>query len=116
MKNIERWTIISRGHTIRVVIFQEEDTWGAQCLEYDIGTHAQTINYLKLRLMQLVGIEATISKERNGAPFAGIDPAPRFFFDMWDRAEPFVSRAPLWRRILRRVFPITYEALTENKS
>lgn len=114
MKNIERWTIISRGHPIRVVIFQEEDTWGAQCLEYDIGAFTRHKFELKLRLMQLVEIEATISKKRNGAPFAGIDPAPRFFWDMWDRAEPSVPRVSLWRRILRRVFPITYEALTDH--
>ena len=100
MKNAEQWTIISRGHPIRVVIYRDHDqrAWIAQCLEYDIGSHGQTQAELKFRLMRVVEFEAAISKERNGAPFAGIDPAPRYFFEMWDSAEP---RVPLWRRILR---------------
>lgn len=101
MKNAEQWTIASRGHVIRVVIFQDGDIWRAQCLEYDIGTHAQTIDELKPLLKTLVEIEARISKERNGAPFAGIARAPGIFWLMHRRCAPPAPRVPFWDRVLR---------------
>ena len=69
---------------IRVVAYKEGDQWIAQCLEYDICAHASDEDKLKSRLAAILEFERNLSIERNGAPFAGIDPAPEQFHDMWN--------------------------------
>ena len=70
---------------IRVVVFQEGDLWVAQCLEYDIGAQGADLDELQDRLMAVIDAERTESIERNGRAFAGIDPAPQHFQDMWGK-------------------------------
>lgn len=71
------------SNQIRVVVFREGDVWVAQCLEYDIGAQAPDLETLHRRLALTVELERRISTERNGKAFAGIDPAPKHFQDMW---------------------------------
>lgn len=72
---------------LRVVVFQEGGQWVAQCLEYDICAHAPDEKKLHERFGALLNFERNLSIERNGAPFAGIDPAPAKFQEMWNCAE-----------------------------
>lgn len=82
---------------IRVVILQEGGVWVAQCLEYDIGAQAPDLDALPSLLSAVIEAERRESIARRGAPFAGIDPAPKHFFDLWERrsGEFKPSRAPL---------------------
>lgn len=73
---------------LRVVVFQEEGAWVAQCLEYDIGTQAPDFKTLMRRFDLTVQVELEESIRRNGAPFAGIDPAPPYIQAMWDQDTP----------------------------
>lgn len=70
---------------LRVVIFYDGGAWVAQCLEYDIGAQAKDLAELQRRFDVAVRTELAESLERNGAPFKGIGPAPKFFHDMWEK-------------------------------
>jgi hypothetical protein len=69
---------------IRAVIFQEGEVWVAQCLEYDIGAQAQDLDTLQRRLRVAIEVEQSTSLEVHGRAFAGIDRAPKCFFEMWE--------------------------------
>jgi hypothetical protein len=81
---------------VRVLVFQDEGSWVAQCLEYDIGAQARDIDTLRDRLIVALNAELRESLERHGQPFAGIEPAPERFQLMWEhRARSVdVSAAP----------------------
>lgn len=70
---------------IRVVIFKEGDAWVAQCLEVDIGAQAQDLDTLQSVLSVVIGAEEQESLRVYETAFGGIDPAPKHFFDLWDR-------------------------------
>jgi hypothetical protein len=69
---------------VRVVVFQDAGQLVAQCLEYDICAHAADEETLRHRFEAVLNFERNLSIERNGLPFAGIDPAPAEFQKMWD--------------------------------
>jgi len=79
--------LMEGSQMLRVVVFQDSGQWVAQCLEYDICAHASDEETLRERFDAILNFERNLSIERNGAPFAGIDPAPEEFHDMWTRAE-----------------------------
>lgn len=70
---------------IRAVMFREGDMWVAQCLEYDIGAQGKDLADLAKRLALTIELERSESINRLGKPFAGIDPAPERFHEMWER-------------------------------
>jgi hypothetical protein len=70
---------------LRVVVFQEEGAWVAQCLEYDIGAQAPDLNTLKRRFDLTLRVELEESMRRRGEPFGGIDAAPTYIQAMWDQ-------------------------------
>lgn len=81
--------------TIRVIAFQDDGQWVAQCLEYDIGAQADDIDTLRTRFEVVLTAELKESIERNGEPFAGIAPAPERFHAMWDRRSRTVKGSEL---------------------
>ena len=80
---------------IRAIVFKDGDAWVAQCLEYDIGAQAATVEELDELLDLTIRAELQASIEVNGEPFKGIPPAPKFFFDMWgNQAGTYEPRNP----------------------
>lgn len=79
--------------TLRVVVFQEDGFWVAQCLEHDIGAQAPSLDELQKRFELTVRAEAMHTLEATGAPLRGIDPAPRYFHDLWDRCRDSLKTA-----------------------
>tara|TARA_R110000787_G_scaffold36855_5_gene93823 strand:- start:242 stop:538 length:297 start_codon:yes stop_codon:yes gene_type:complete len=75
--------------TLRTVIFKDGDSWVGQCLEYDIGAQANSLEELHRRLRIVIAAERAESTKQNGAAFAGIDPAPKYFHDMWEKRSGF---------------------------
>lgn len=75
---------MAQSINIRSVIFQDGDHWVAQCLEYDIGAQAADIPTLQARLRVALTAECEASLEAHGKPFAGIDPAPAYFHNLWN--------------------------------
>jgi hypothetical protein len=73
------------SHQLRVIVFRDVNLWVAQCLEHDIGAQAHDLDTLEARLGVALETELATSLEQHGAPFAGIDPAPEHFHEMWER-------------------------------
>lgn len=84
---------------VRVIVFEDDGVYVAQCLEYDICAFAGDMETLRRRFAGLFAFEHNLSIERNGAPFAGIDQAPQNFHDMWnDHTDPdtfTIAKAPV---------------------
>jgi hypothetical protein len=90
---------VSNTISIRVVVFQDGGKWVGQCLEYDIGAQADTIDALNDRLQVVLKAELKESLDRHGTPFGGIDPAPARFQHMWERRARSVDVSPApWMR------------------
>lgn len=82
--------------TIRVIVFQDADLWVAQCLEHDIGAQAPDVDTLMTRLQVVMSAELKESVERHREPFAGIEPAPERFLQMWERRARVEMTPPAW--------------------
>ena len=72
------------GQELRVVVFQEDGHWIAQCIEYDIGAQGKTYRDMAEHFALALALELEESTNRYGKPFAGIDPAPAYFHKMWE--------------------------------
>jgi hypothetical protein len=70
---------------IRAILFRDGDLWVGQCIEYDIGAQAKTLTELHKKLELTVMLDLQESVKRHGVPFKGIQPAPSYFADMWDK-------------------------------
>jgi hypothetical protein len=70
---------------IRAVFFKDGDLWAGQCLEFDIGVQATDLDTARSRLRMAIEIERKTSIEVNGTPFKGIEAAPAYFHDMWEK-------------------------------
>ena len=73
------------GTEIRVVVFRDGDMWAGQCLEYDIGAQADSLEKLDRYLDVAIAAARRENLERNGKEFAGVSPAPEHFHKLWDR-------------------------------
>lgn len=73
---------------IRAIAFKDSGFWCVQCLEYDIAAQAETIPDLRKELARvLLAYVLTSAELKREHPFAGLPPAPRRFFEMYDSIE-----------------------------
>ena len=72
---------------LRVVAFQENDSWIAQCIDFDLCVQGKDLAQAKRRMTALIRLEASYTKEKFGDCFAGLDPAPDYFAAMFEGAE-----------------------------
>ncbi len=70
---------------IRAVVFQDGGMWVGQCLEYDIGAQADSLEKLDRYLEIAIAATRRESRERSGKEFAGVPPAPEHFRKLWER-------------------------------
>lgn len=70
---------------IRVVVFWEGDTVFAQALEYDVCAQGKDLDDAQSNFMLAFDLDRRLSEKLTGKPFGNIDPAPRHFFDMWEK-------------------------------
>lgn len=75
---------MTKNSETRIVVYEEDGHFIAQCLEYDICTQAEDRETLRERMNCLMDIEMREMQE-TGQP---IDPAPQRFHDMWDSGDP----------------------------
>lgn len=80
--------------TIRVIVFQDDGLWVAQCLEYDIGAQGPDVDTLMSRFEVTFKTELKESLARHGKPLAGIEAAPDRFQRMWDHRARSVVVSP----------------------
>lgn len=73
---------------IRAVLFQEIGLWVAQCLEHDIAVQAQTRADLLETLERTLLGYLLLGFEKGCRPFEWIPPAPRRYWEMYEKANP----------------------------
>jgi hypothetical protein len=80
---------------IRAVLFQEIGWWVAQCLEYDIAVQARTQEDLFQKLERaLIGYLVLSLKKKGSHSLEWMPPAPRRYWEMYERAEPVETDLP----------------------
>lgn len=72
--------------TIHAVAFQSGDWWVAQCLEYRIATQARRLEELPYELDRLLKVQVAASLEMGIEPFQGFAPAPRKYWEMYEKS------------------------------
>lgn len=70
---------------LHFVVFREEECWVAQCIEYDIGTQACSLEQVQLRIAAALQAEVAESLTRYGTLLGGLGAAPRQFSAIWAR-------------------------------
>lgn len=84
------------GQSIRVLIFEEQGAFVAQCLDYDICAQGSDLETARANLMETLDAEAQEGVRAHGAPFAGIGPAPAHFEESWSEdGEALPGQTPL---------------------
>ena len=72
--------------SLKIVVFQEDDTCVAQCLNYDISAEGDTPDDAIAAFRRLVISHSVVAHEKQRALFEGIEPAPFEFWNRWDTA------------------------------
>jgi hypothetical protein len=78
---------------IRGVLFEEEGTWSAQLLDYDLAAQSQTLPDLQDEIIRAITVHIAACMQLGRVPFAGFKPAPQRFWDLYEEAAPIESRA-----------------------
>jgi len=78
-------------YKVRAVAFRRGDWWVAQCLEYRLATQTRTLEELPYELERLLSVQVQASLARGVEPFAGFAPAPRQYWEMYERARARVE-------------------------
>src|SRR5262249_59373480 len=80
--------VISRDlFRVSVVLYPEEGFWIAQGVQFDITARGRNPTEASERFNDKFGAELVISTEIGEEPLAGVGPAPKEFWDMYDRAK-----------------------------
>lgn len=80
-------------YRIRAVVFKEGEHWVAQCLEYRYAIQTRRLEDMPRVLRECLTAMILISRELGVEPFHGYEPAPRRYWEMYERAEPLPETA-----------------------
>jgi hypothetical protein len=69
---------------IRAVLFEDDEWWSAQCLDYDIAAQAKTLLDLHDELIRVLAVHVAASAQLGREPFEGVKSAPRKFWDLYE--------------------------------
>ena len=72
---------------MRVILFQEEGMWVAQCLEYDIAAHGETVIDAKEAYARVFAAQVIMAFQLDEEPLANIDKAPQQYWDMLENSQ-----------------------------
>lgn len=70
---------------IRAVVFQDGDWWIVQFLEYDLVTKTRSLEEVPGEVRRILLVLITASLRRGIEPFHGFTPAPRKYWDMFEK-------------------------------
>jgi hypothetical protein len=79
---------------IRTVVFKEGQWWIIQGLEYDFVTVTRRLEDVPGEIQRWLTVLFVASHELGVEPFYGYSPAPRRFWKMYERAEPWTEPIP----------------------
>lgn len=85
---------------VRVVVYQEGTQWLAQCVDLDIATQADTMNYALRRFDMAFTANMAHCEELDADPVAEIGLAPQKFDDIWNAGEVTITpKVPLHAQV-----------------
>lgn len=73
-----------RTIAIRVIYLRENDTWVAQCLEYDVAAQGKTLSEVEDAFRKTITGQIILDLRKGREPFEGIRPAPRAYWQKFD--------------------------------
>ncbi len=77
--------------TLSVVLIEHEDAWSAQCLEYDIGAQAATLNDVIYEFQRSIVGHVAICAALEREPFKSLKAAPQKYWKMWEQSKALLS-------------------------
>lgn len=80
-------------YRIRAVVFRAQEHWVAQCLEYSYAIQTRRLEDMPGQLRQCLTLQILLSHERGIEPFHGFKPAPKRYWEMYERALPLAEPA-----------------------
>jgi len=101
--------------TVTAVVFQRDDRWIAQCLEYDIVSFAATVDDLRRELLGQLEAVIVLDRKEGLAPFTGFKRAPEKYWRMYEglkaSVKPIAPKVSLAQRVRNWFAPALVEAL-----
>ena len=79
--------------TIRTVVFKSGDWWIIQGLEYDFATCTKRLEDVPGELRRWLLVLFAASQKYGIEPFTGYSPAPRKYWEMYEKAPPWAEQA-----------------------
>ena len=73
--------------TISAIAFQDEGTWIAQGIEYDIAVSAETLSKVRKAFEKVVIANVCVNRKLGRSGLDGIPPAPQHFHDLFNNAD-----------------------------
>jgi hypothetical protein len=80
---------------LRAVVFREGKWWILQLLEYDLATQVRRLEDIPETFHRLLVAQILANAGHGVPPFHGFSPAPRRFWNLYERAAEFVAPTPL---------------------
>ena len=80
--------------TLNIVLMEYPEYWSAQCLQYDIGAQAQSLDDVMYELQRSIMGHFAICNQLEVEPFSNLPAAPRRYWKLWDHAKTGVSSEP----------------------
>ena len=81
---------------LSVLIFQEDKTWIAQCLEWDVAAQGKTIDDALGSFERTFVGQIILDVEAGRNPLEGTSQAPREYWKMFDIAKKLEERKPFY--------------------
>lgn len=79
---------------IRIVVLWDEKWWIIQGLDYDFVTVARSLEDVPVEIQRFFAVLFAASQKLGVEPFHGYSPAPRRFWEMYERAQPWSEPFP----------------------
>lgn len=97
---------------LRVLLFQEDKTWVAQCLEWDIAAQGKTLDDALNSFEQTFVGQIVLDIEGGRKPLASTPRSPKEYQGMFKKAKKLVDKKPLY--IPKELFPTIGAATAED--
>jgi hypothetical protein len=83
-----------RELTIHTVVFKSRDWWIIQGLEYNFVTCTRRLEDVPGEIRRWLLVLFVASRKYGVEPFTGYSPAPRKFWEMYEKAAPLAEPVP----------------------
>lgn len=82
--------------SVSVLLFQEENVWVAQGLEYDIAAHGNSLVDAKEAFAKTFAGQVAVDLHHGDALLSGFGPAPKEYWDKFKLAERLAGPQPIF--------------------